>query len=836
MRDPLIAPLATVATGILLSRFVSFEIRELLAAEAAYILLAALSHRRGFRALVRVCVLLALTAAGTLIGTIRRPGPPPVIDAPFDETVVLTGCVVSPPMLVEDRQQFTLELEPGARARVNLYSREGETLPAFGYGRRIELEARLRHPHNFGNPGAFDYAGYLARQDIYWIASARGASSIHLLDGVCGSPFWSAVFRLRMNALARIEDLYRGDAWAIGMMQAILIGESSQLERIWTEHFRRTGTYHALVISGLHVTVLAGCLLFFLRLLAFPEIPALFLTASAGWLYALVAGWQAPVVRAAGGFTLYLVARFFHRRTRVLNLLAAVALLYLVLDPYQMFEASFQLSFLSVAAIGALAVPLLDSVTAPFVRGLRGLANLDLDPHLVPRAAAFRVELRLLGQTAALWTRLPERFWLGAIAGCLRPLFYMVELTIISAVVQVGLALPMVIYFHRASFTGVFANAVIVPLLSGVVPIGFLAVFCNWTFVAKTAEVLLALAGTVARGCAAIEPNWRVPDPPLTLGLAFVAALLTMPFAVNRGRVLRDAAVAITLGLFALLLWHPFAPSLKPGFLELTAIDVGEGDSLLVATPQGKFVLVDAGGIVRYSSQHRPRLDIGEDVVSPYLWSRSIKRLDAVAFSHPDEDHIGGMAAVVRNFRPAELWIGVGDLDACTPLHDEASRQGTRIVRLETGQRFDFGGARFEVISASESVHANDSLLVRFSYGRHSFLLTGDAERNLENDLLARGDLPGADVLKVAHHGSKTSTQEAFLDVVHPAFALISVGFENSFHHPHPDVLGRIAARHIDILRTDEKGAVSILTDGARFEVTSNRQPAGMAVLRQDPF
>jgi competence protein ComEC len=200
------------------------------------------------------------------------------------------------------------------------------------------------------------------------------------------------------------------------MMKAILIGDSSSLEKVWTEDFRRTGTFHALVISGVHVTVLAGVLLFLLRLCALPQIPALAITAVAAWVYALVSGMSAPVVRAAGGFTLFLIARFFFRRTRVLNLLAVIAIGYLLWDPDQLFDASFQLSFLSVAAIGALAAPLLEWRIAPLARGLEAINDLGIDPHLEPRVAQARVELRLVAETITAWVRLPKEWFATALA------------------------------------------------------------------------------------------------------------------------------------------------------------------------------------------------------------------------------------------------------------------------------------------------------------------------------------------------------------------------------------------------------------------------------------
>ena len=812
MRDPLILPAVAVAAGIFLSRAFAFTTAESLWPIAAFLLLALLQTR-----LRIVCLALALLFLGIFAEAWRRPGDPPTIDAGSREIVLLDGCVVEPTVFSENREQFTLELDRDARARVSLNLRDNDVPQRLDYGQRVEIEARVRRPRNYDNPGSFDYAGWLARQKIFWTASMTSGSKAKILGGRCGSRFLAAVFALRVAALGRIEALYPNDAYATGMMEAILIGETSKLEKIWTDNFRRTGTFHALVISGVHVTVLAGVLLFLLRLCALPEIPALAITAFAAWVYALVSGFSAPVVRAAGGFSLYLAARFFFRRGRVLNLLAAVGLVYLLWDPGQLFDASFVLSFLCVAAIGALGTPLLEATTIPYGRAVREINDDSLDPHLEARAAQFRIELRLAAETLALWTRLPQRRAASALAWLCRFAFFAFEMAAISTVIQIGLSLPMAEYFHRASFTGLTANLLIVPLLNAVVPLGFIAVFSGWRWVAALAGVLLKLSARIAAWHAAREPNWRVPDPPAWLALAFIVALLAIAVLAYR-KLWRWPALGAVLAAFALLIWHPVSPAITPGILELTAIDVGQGDSLLLVFPRGKIMVIDGGGILSYGSRRHVNLDTGEDVVSPYLWTRGIRRLDVIVSTHADQDHSGGLCALIENFHPAELWVGTHPSPrvlAC------AAHFHVRAVDQRESAPFAFSGAMLEILSPSADDSRargnNDSIVFRVAYGARSFLLTGDTERRTELRLARENLPPHTDVLKVAHHGSKTSTTEPFLDAVSPIIAMISVGYENSFGHPNRDVLARLAAHHVETLRTDEDGLVTVRTDGHRL-------------------
>src|SRR5207302_6089378 len=168
------------------------------------------------------------------------------------------------------------------------------------------------------------------------------------------------------------------------------------LQKVWTEQYRSTGTFHALVISGTHVAVLAAFFLLLLRICFVPESFALFLTVLAAWLYALVTGWQAPCVRSAAGLTLFMIAGYFYRQRRIMNLLAAVALGFLIFDPEQLFDASFQLTFLAVGFLGAFAVPLIRATSGPLAHALGDLQDSGRDVHLIPRAAQFRIEMRLL--------------------------------------------------------------------------------------------------------------------------------------------------------------------------------------------------------------------------------------------------------------------------------------------------------------------------------------------------------------------------------------------------------------------------------------------------------
>jgi competence protein ComEC len=815
MRDPLLLPAAALAAGIFLSYWLPVSILEAAWPILAFLLLTFAARTKWLR---HVCVLLAMICGGALVEAWHRPGPPPEIDAGRKETVILAGCVVEPTVFSPGREQFTLELAPGARARVSRSLDDDSLPPRLAYGQQVEIDARVRSPHNFNNPGLFDYVAYLARQNIYWTATMARGSEPTIVRGRCGTRFFGFIYRIRTAALERLRHLYGEDSYASGMMQAILIGETAGIQRVWMENFRRTGTFHALVISGVHVTVLAGVLLFLLRLCALPEISALAVTAAAAWLYALVSGLSAPVVRAAGGFTLFLMARFLFRRTRVMNLLAAITIVYLIWDPNQLFDASFQLSFLSVAAIGALAAPLLEPRIVPLARGMRSISDLSIDPHLEPRIAQARVELRLAAETIQLWTRVPRKFAEAGLALAARLVLFSFEMAIISTVIQIGLSLPMAEYFHRVSLTGLTANLLICPVMEAVVPLGFAAIFTNWHWLAAVTGALLKFCARVADWHAAMEPSWRVANPPFWLAFAFSMALICLA-VVARRRILSWIAAAAVLSLFAVLLWQPWPPEAQKGVLELTSIDVGQGDSLLLTFPQGKHMLVDGGGILQFGRARRSNLDIGEDVVSLYLWNRGIRSIDCVVETHAHQDHIGGLPALLENFRPKELWTGA---NASEQLNEQASKLGIPVSARMAGESFDFSGARIEILSPPpdylpSKAGNNDSLAFRVSYGSRTFLLTGDMEKPMEGILLADRRELHADVLKVGHHGSRTSTIEPFLDAVAPSIAVISAGYENSFGHPHPDVLRRLTSRHATILRTDQDGLVTVATDGAKL-------------------
>jgi competence protein ComEC len=782
---------------------------------------------RGSRPLAAACCLPGFVCAGALIALVRAPGPPPVIDASAREILILGGCVVEPPAISGERERFVLELEPHARAQVTLYTRQGESLPHLRYGQRVEVDARIRKPHNFGNPGAFDYAGYLGRQEIYWTASAA-AGTVHVQPGGCGSAWEGAIMNLRAGALDRIARLFSGNDYLTAMTQALLIGQNFQLQRVWTEQYRNTGTFHVIVISGTHVAILAAFFLFLLRICFVPEGAALLATVLGAWLYAGVAGWGAPCVRSAAGLTFLMVCGYFYRQRRPINLLAAVALGFLVFDPGQLFEASFQLTFLAVAFLGLFATPLIAATSGPLARGLRDLDDKGRDIRLAPRVAQFRIEMRLLIETLHGVARLPRAVARAAVTGVARTLLFVYELAAVSAVVQTGIALPMVVYFHRMGLSGLSANVLVVPIMGLAVPLGFIAVATGWVWMAKLTGWLLMISRVVVGWHADLEPNWRIPGPPVWLAVGLSLALVAL--ACARGRRWWSAAGSVTAALLVLMLWHPFPAEVHPGSFELTAIDVGQGDCLLVVAPDGRRMLVDSGGLPNYGGRTGAQMDIGEDVVAPALWGRGIRSVDVAVVSHGHEDHLGGMASLIADFRPRELWTGVmPDSPGWLAVRRAAERQGVKIVPLLAPASFNWGGGRLDVLAPfaddapGEVARNNDSLVLRLRYGRHAFLLAGDAERAVEDRMLSQEEIGRADVLKVAHHGSRTSSTEEFLDAVSPSFGVISVGLDNSYGLPNTDVIERLESRHAAVYRTDRDGQITVLSDGHRIQVATFR-------------
>jgi len=695
----------------------------------------------------------------------------------------------------------------------------------FQYGERIHCVARLRRPRNFRNPGTFDYEGYLAERGIAALGWAS-VEDLELLPGFAGSHIVRWRSRVHRSVIAKVHELW--PAREAALIDAMTVGEDAFIDRDTRTDFQRSGTYHVLVVSGMNVSILAFVVFWTLRRLRVSDVPVTLATIGMCVVYALITEVGAPVWRATLMCAVYLLTRLLYRERAMVNAIGTAALALLMYDPRQILTPSFQMTFLCVLIVGAIAVPILERTSLRYSQALKNWDSSSYAAQLPPKVAQFRVELQMIaGRVAAFvgeaWSR-------RIVCTAISALFAIWELVFLSAVMQMGLALPMGYYFHRATTLGLPANLLVVPLTQLLMPaaIAALALGAVWVWLAKIPVLLTTLAlhgimGTV-RGLGDMQmADLRVAVPSVVVMLLAGAALGLAMWGARRHSAITCIGLGAILGASVVLAVMALSPKFRPGVLELTSIDVGEGDSSLLISPQGKTLLIDAGGPIGATVS---QFDFGEDVVSPYLWSRGISRLHAVAVTHAHSDHIGGISAVLRNFRPKELWVGLEPPSAMLDnVLATAQSLGIKVVRRWEGEEFDFGGAHAQVLyPARDAVIAdrarnNDSMVLRASYGDTSLLLEGDAEKTVERYVTARHQ-PTATVLKVGHHGSTNATTAELVSSARPAFAVISVGAGNSFGLPRTETLSRLGAAGARVYRTDRDGATTFYLDGQSVTVS----------------
>jgi len=738
-------------------------------------------------------LLVAAALAAFTLGAVRSraalyPSLPPnhvaLLELPMQTTLVAR--VVTPPeyrrrqtILVVEAEEISIAgVAQRTRGRVRLSIRRPGR--RWRYGDRLRVATTLRLPRNFENPGRFDYVGHLARWGVHVTASVWEPAFVRRLPAPRqGLRLRIERWRTRVAALITA----RVPAPTGAVLQALVLGDQGGIRADVRETFMRAGVVHVLSVSGLHVAlVAAGAFAIGHRFLGRSE--RLLLSAPVGPLaaaialgpvavYAVLAGLGVPVLRAAVMVVAATAGQLLGRSVDPLRSLILAALVLALVFPTAALDIGAQLSFVSVAAI---------------CLGARRLATSER------RATTWRDAL------------------------------------VASPCALVGTAPLTAFHFGQLSIIGVLANPVVVPVFgSAVVLLGLFGALLE-PISAGAAAMSFVVAGQLLRiGVAAVAAFAALPAASIAVRMPTPVELMLL-YLLLAGLLCRGIArrVVTALAIAGLLVdvavWR--AHALGPHSLRVTFLDVGQGDAAVVELPGGRALVVDAGGFPA------SEFDTGDAVVSPFLRQRGILRPDALVMTHAHPDHAGGLASLLRRHRPREFWwTGVrGSGPSWRRLEREIAASGARVRILSAGALLP-GFARDVLVlhpDDTRGLSLNDSsLTLRLEAGRAALLLTGDIEAAAESRLLrARAPLAST-ILKVPHHGSRTSSGAGFIAAVHPEVAVMSVGADNRYGLPAAEVEARYRTAGACVLRTDRCGAITVTLDGGPPRVRTQRPGCG---------
>lgn len=884
-----------------------------------------LAFAAGKELLTTLCVLAASAGAGATLALIEQVEPrgdgAERVQRLYDTGRIesgapleVTGVLLGAPELAPDGFYLSLQVERlrlrlaelSATGALELFApiRDEPTRRAYQAlelrrGARLRLLVRLERDEQFRNPGASSLNEWLARRGFDAVGTIKSPLLVERLDDerVLLPLVWLDAWRARLRA--RFTQLFSTET--AGVLQAALLGNRYGLSRPTAERFRAGGTFHVLVINGLHVSFIGWLALLLLRRVTKRRALQFIVVCALLWLYAVAVGASLSVVRATLMFTLVALAPLVGRRAATLNALGGAALLLLVWRARDLFDPSFQLTFASVFGIVALGWPLLARLQA--VGAWRPTRQ-------TPRPPACPRWFRLLGELL-FWR---ERRWRAELArtGYDYRLFksraagkldrwrvqwlvrYAASAIVISASVQLCLLPLLVIYFHRLTPVALLLN-IFVGALMAALGLTALAAVLLATFNLKLAHPFIWLSErlnwlmthsvdpfTRAHVAAVRLPAYH--DQAASIYVCYYLLLVGLLFALARWQPLarertparRAQTRALTCAgltcaaLCCIIILHPLSAPGPDGRLRIDFLDVGQGDAALVTLPDGTTLLVDAGGrpiinrrrrtsgaqlpadttashdsvLTANDSESavddptaeaeatpadfkRDARSIGDAVVSEYLWWRGLDRVDYMLATHAHADHIDGLNDVAENFAVRAAFV------ARTPQEVEEYARLTATLRaaqvpvylLGRGAQLRFGAVTADVLwpppdsSPSAPSGNDDSIVLRLRYGARTILLTGDIESHAEAELLRAQDDLHCDVVKVAHHGSGTSSTESFVAATRPQVAIISVGRTSPFGHPDKNVIARWQANGAQVLVTGWRGTITVSTDGRDLRV-----------------